>query len=190
MSFQAILRRLLSLCTGMARAWWQSPFLGAYVAKLTPILTSPLHSLTFTWVARPGIYIFNLWLRAFWVLWWERTSSLWNNRLANRCFWKPLLPNLLQCRKKNQVRKAATVLWQMATFCLLGLGESLWPFSLRTPKSCQQAVQELISRALSTSDGWNQGINTKHLYVTALHSCWEVIREFKRQNQDSFSRPC
>lgn len=35
-------------CTGMARAGQQPPFLGAYAAKLTPILTSPLHSLTFT----------------------------------------------------------------------------------------------------------------------------------------------
>lgn len=55
-------------CTGMAWAGWQPPFLGAYVAKLTLIFTSPLHSFTFTRVARPGIYIFNLWLRAFWVL--------------------------------------------------------------------------------------------------------------------------
>lgn len=47
----------------MARAVWQPPFNDVCVAEFTIILTSPLRSLTFTWLAQAGICIFNAWLK-------------------------------------------------------------------------------------------------------------------------------
>lgn len=151
--------------------WLQPPF-----NRLS--IQLPLAPAAHQSLAQAGIYIFKGWLRAFWVVWQRRASSLWNIRLVNRCFWKPLLPNLLRFRKEIQVRHAATLMWQMATFSLLGLRENLCPFLLNTPKSCHQA---LMSRALSVFSGWNKGIDTKQLHHL-FYSCWEVVREFKRQN--------
>lgn len=83
------------------------------------------------------------------------------NQTCQQMFLETSSAQFTSIQKKIQVRNAATLIWQMATFTLLGLGESLWSFPLSTPKSCRQAVQELIPRTLSFFDGWNKGIDTK-----------------------------
>lgn len=139
MSFQAILRCLVSLCTGLfhAQGWLE---LGGSLLSLGHMRPSSLPSspAPFTpshlpeWPNQEFTYSTSSW----------EPSGFCEKEGAAVSEITDLLTDVsgnLFCliyfsAEKNQVRKAATLLWQMATFCLLRLGESLGPFFFKNTK--------------------------------------------------------